>query len=105
MTNKYNTVLYIGTTRNLQHRVWEHKNKKVLGFTSRYNINKLVYYEEYTMATDAFLREKQLKNWHRKWKQNLIKTINPHYNDLAEEWYELGDTESDPGIRRNFGSA
>ena len=87
MTNKYNLVLYIGTTRDLQHRVWEHKNKSTYGFTSKYNVTKLVYYEEFDMAIDAFAREKQLKNWHREWKLNLIKKTNPFFNDLAIEWY------------------
>ncbi|MCH7492826.1 GIY-YIG nuclease family protein [Patescibacteria group bacterium] len=87
MTNKYNLVLYIGTTRDLQHRVWEHKNKSIDGFTSKYNITKLVYYEEFDMAIDAFAREKQLKNWHREWKLNLIKKMNPLFNDLSIGWY------------------
>ena len=87
MTNKYNLVLYIGTARDLQHRVWEHKNKSIDGFTSKYNITKLVYYEEFGMATDAFARGKQLKNWHRGWKINLIRKMNPLFNDLSIGWY------------------
>jgi len=94
MANKYDTVFYIGTTRNLEYRVWEHKHKVLKGFTSRYNITKLVYYEEFLLAIEAFAREKQLKNWHREWKINLIKGMNPSFNDLAEEWYEPGDAET-----------
>ena len=87
MANKRNTVLYIGTSRNLEYRVWEHKHKIIQGFTSRYNITKLIYYEEFDMVMDAVAREKQLKNWHREWKINLIKSVNPDFNDLAAEWY------------------
>lgn len=93
MTNKYNTVFYIGTTRDLEHRVSEHKNKILRGFTSRYNITKLVYYEEFDLAIEAFQREKQLKNWHRQWKINLIKSMNPTFDDLSAEWYKLEDAK------------
>ncbi|RJO58900.1 GIY-YIG nuclease family protein [Candidatus Parcubacteria bacterium] len=86
MTNKSDSVLYIGTTRNLEHRVWEHKHKKIPGFTSRYNVIKLVYYEEFSLAMEAVAREKQLKNWHREWKMNLIKSLNPSFTDLADGW-------------------
>ncbi len=87
MANWNNEVLYIGVTGNLQWRVYEHKNKLVKGFTSKYNVNKLVYYEEYQYIEDAIRREKNLKNWHREWKINQIKTINPQLNDLAKDWY------------------
>ncbi|MBI5037124.1 MAG: GIY-YIG nuclease family protein [Candidatus Kerfeldbacteria bacterium] len=87
MTNKTNSVLYIGTTRNLEGRVRQHKSKEILGFAKKYNVNKLVYYEEFFMATDAFAREKQLKNWHRDWKLNLVRAMNQHFNDLSVEWY------------------
>ncbi|MFH1207014.1 MAG: GIY-YIG nuclease family protein [Patescibacteria group bacterium] len=87
LTNKSNTVLYIGTTRNLEYRVWQHKHKEVPGFTSRYNVVKLVYYEEYDLAIDAFTREKRLKNWHRDWKINLVTGVNPTFVDLSAAWY------------------
>jgi len=87
MTNKRKNVLYIGVTRNLQHRVLEHKQAKVAGFTRRYKVKQLVYYEEFEMAIDAFDREKQLKNWHREWKYNLMKRLNPMLEDLSAEWY------------------
>lgn len=88
MSNKTNNVLYIGTTRNLEHRVKQHKSKEVPGFTSKYSINKLLYCEEFPMAIEAFDREKQLKNWHREWKLNLIKSMNPTFKDLSKDWYE-----------------
>ena len=86
MMNRWCTVSYIGTTHDLEHRVFEHKNKIIKGFTSRYNITKLVYYEEYNSAYDAICREKQLKKWSRKKKIALIKTINPNFEDLAKDW-------------------
>ena len=86
MTNYNNTTLYIGVTGNLPKRIWEHKNKVAEGFTKKYNLNKLVYYELTQDAESALNREKQLKRWHREWKLNLIKEMNPDFNDLSEEW-------------------
>ena len=83
MTNYSQSSLYIGVTRNLQKRVWEHKNKVVAGFTKKYNINKLVYYELTDSIETAINREKQLKRWHRDWKINLIKEMNPEFRDLS----------------------
>lgn len=77
-----NTVLYIGVTSNLKKRVWQHKNKIVEGFTKRYNVDKLVYYEWSRDIQSALRREKQLKNWHREWKKNLISEKNPEWKDL-----------------------
>ncbi len=88
MTNKGNTVLYTGVTNDLEERVYEHKKKIIKGFTSKYNINKLVYYEEFDYIDDAIAREKQLKNWHRQWKINLINESNPDWKDLSEDWEE-----------------
>ena len=88
LTNQYNTVFYIGVTNNLERRSFEHKNKVVAGFTSKYKINKLVFFEEYNDVKEALTREKQLKNWHREWKINLIKDLNPTFKDL------LGDAET-----------
>ncbi len=85
ITNKNNTVLYIGVTNNLPRRIYEHKYELVDGFTKRYGLKKLVYFEECSNAQDAIAREKQLKNWHRDWKINLIKTVNPNFNDLDAE--------------------
>lgn len=80
--------LYIGVTSNLAGRVWEHKEKVIPGFTSKYNVNKLLYFEMYHSITDAIAREKQLKNWHRQWKLNLIKQENPTFRDLFEDFIE-----------------
>ena len=86
MTNYTETSLYIGVTSNLQKRVWEHKNKVVEGFTKKYNVDKLVYYELTEDVESALNREKQLKRWHRQWKINLIKEMNPEFKDLSENW-------------------
>lgn len=75
MTNFINTVLYVGVTDNLARRVYEHKNKLIKGFSEKYSIKKLVYYETTNDINSAIKREKQLKNWHREWKINLIKKI------------------------------
>jgi len=84
LTNYNETTFYIGVTGNLQKRVWEHKNKVFEGFTKKYNVNKLVYYELSEDVETALNREKQLKRWHRQWKINLIKEINPEFKDLYE---------------------
>ena len=84
LTNKSNKVLYIGVTNDLEHRMYEHKNKIIDGFTKKYNLTKLVYYEATTDVRSAIEREKQLKNWHREWKLNLVKEFNPEWKDLGE---------------------
>ena len=86
MTNYSETSLYIGVTSNLPKRVWEHKNKVVEGFTEKYNVDKLVYFETTDSIESAIKREKQLKNWHREWKINLIKEMNPEFRDLSLDW-------------------
>lgn len=83
LTNYKRTTFYIGVTGNLQRRMWEHKNKVVEGFTKKYNLNNLVYYELTDSIETALNREKQLKLWHREWKINLIKEANPNFNDLS----------------------
>jgi putative endonuclease len=85
MTNKYNTVLYTGVTNDLIRRVYEHKNKLVEGFTAKYNLTKLVYYEISKDVKDAINREKQIKGWKREKKEKLIKGFNPDWKDLYEE--------------------
>ena len=72
LTNKTNKVIYIGVTNNLIRRMYEHKNKLVDGFTKKYNLMKLVYFEITTDVKSALISEKQLKNWHRAWKNNII---------------------------------
>ena len=84
-TNKNNKVLYVGVTGDLIKRIYEHKNKKVAGFTAKYNVDKLVYYEVYNEVEEAIKREKQLKNWHHDWKMNLIMKNNPKFDDLYNE--------------------
>jgi putative endonuclease len=88
MTNKRNTVIYTGMTGDLEHRIYEHKNKLIKGFTSKYKVDKLVYYEEFESAYEAIQREKQIKGWRRSWKIDLIKRDNTKFNDLANEWFE-----------------
>ena len=83
MTNISNSALYIGVTSDLLKRVNQHKNHEYEGFTDKYNCTKLVYFEEYGDIKSAIIREKQLKNWHREWKNNLVNTINPEWKDLA----------------------
>jgi putative endonuclease len=84
MTNKTNTVLYTGITNDLKRRIYEHKNKLLSGFTKKYNINKLVYYEIFDNPYYAIQREKQIKGGSRKKKIELIKNFNPNFNDLYD---------------------
>ena len=93
LTNKSNRVLYIGVTNNLIRRILEHKKKEIKGFTQKYNCTKLVYYEATESVDGAIEREKQLKNWHRQWKINLITENNPDWEDLAEKQDLLDDVE------------
>ncbi len=81
-------MLYVGVTNDLLRRVYEHKNKLVKGFTSRYNLTKLVYFDSTDDVTVAIAREKQIKGWLRKKKVALIESMNPKWDDLAREWYE-----------------
>ena len=85
LSNWNNQVIYIGVTNNLERRIYEHKNKLIDGFTKKYNIDKLVYFEETTDVKAAIEREKQLKGWKREKKNALIKTFNPKLQDLAIE--------------------
>ena len=86
LTNKTNTTLYIGMTNDLKRRLYEHKNKLIPGLTEKYNVNKLVYFEQTTDVKSAIHREKNLKKWNRKWKLELIKKINPAFKDLSLDW-------------------
>ena len=85
MTNYLNSTFYIGVTNNLYRRVKEHKDKYNKGFTSKYNLCKLIYFEISESIEVAILREKQLKNWKRQWKIDLIQSINPSFKDLSSE--------------------
>jgi len=82
LSNKKRGTLYIGVTSNLLNRISQHKSKSIEGFTNKYNTKKLVYYEFFEDSYSAISREKQLKNWHRDWKINLIEKENPDWNDL-----------------------
>ena len=77
--------MYIGVTNNLYKRIYQHKNKLIDGFTKKYNVNKLVYYESTEDVTSAITREKQLKGWVRKKKNDLVVTTNPEWKDLGAE--------------------
>ena len=85
LANKTNSTIYIGVTNNIYKRINEHNDKVVDGFTKLYNVNKLVYAEEYSSIEDALNREKQLKKWRREKKNALINTINPQWKDLMRE--------------------
>ena len=87
ITNKNNTTLYTGVTSNLNKRIYEHKNHLIEGFSKKYNLEKLVYYEIFEDIREAINREKQIKAGSRKKKEKLIKSINPEWKDLALEWY------------------
>ena len=85
LANKRNGTLYIGITSGLKKRIYEHKNNLVEGFTKKYKIHNLVYYEETSDVMSALEREKQLKNWKRKWKMELIEKENPDWKDLFDD--------------------
>ena len=86
MSNKTNSVLYIGVTSNLEKRVYQHKIKAYKGFTEKYNCDKLVYFEVFSDIRQAISREKQLKKGNRKRKNDLVKKLNPEWKDLSEGW-------------------
>ena len=85
ITNKVNTSVYVGVTNDLVRRIGEHKNKIIKGFTSKYNLNKLVYYEIYDDEISAITREKRLKQYNREWKNDVINKFNPNWRDLYDE--------------------
>ena len=87
LTNRRHGVLYTGVTNDLERRIYEHKCKLILGFASRYNLRKLVYFEETTDVNAAIAREKQIKGWLRKKKVALIESMNPEWKDLTEDWH------------------
>ena len=86
LSNYTNSTLYIGVTNDLKRRIYEHKNKLISGFSSKYNVNKLVYFEETTDIKSAIQREKNLKKWKQEWKDELIKKNNPSFYDLSKEF-------------------
>ncbi len=88
ITNKNNNVLYVGVTKDLKRRIYEHKNKLVEGFSSKYNLTKLVYYNETSDVKEAIAFEKKIKGWTRAKKYALINENNPEWDDLSKGWYE-----------------
>ena len=84
LANKPRGTTYVGVTSNLVERVWQHKQEQVDGFTKRYGLKSLVWYEQHEDVQEAILREKQIKNWNRLWKIELIESGNPEWNDLYE---------------------
>lgn len=86
LTNKNKAVLYTGFTDDLERRVYEHKHKILKGFTSKYNVDQLVYYEEFLDMNSAIEREKQLKKYRRSWKEDLINSLNTEWRDLYQDF-------------------
>jgi putative endonuclease len=86
LTNWNNKVMYLGVTNNLERRLYEHKNKLVNGFSAKYNVNKLVYFEETQDVTAAIAREKEIKKWRREKKNQLVNRVNPDWKDLSLGW-------------------
>jgi putative endonuclease len=89
LTTWNNKVLYTGVTNNLARRIYEHKNKLIDGFTKKYNVQKLVYFEETDDIQAAIEREKQIKGWLRTKKDNLVESENPDWHDLSDELFEM----------------
>ena len=98
MTSR-NRTLYIGVTSDLSRRAYEHKQKLADGFTKKYNVTSLVYYETTNDVEAAIMREKQLKSWRRSKKIALIESGNPDWKDLSLRWYESNCQERDPSLR------
>lgn len=87
LASKKNGTLYTGVTNDLERRIYEHKNNIIKGFTKKYNVHKLVYFEETNDVNEALLLEKRIKKWYRAWKIELIEMDNPHWKDLAKDWF------------------
>lgn len=86
IVNWNNKVLYIGVTSNLEHRIHQHKNKLIKGFTEKYNVNKLVYFEQTSDIESAITREKEIKRWRREKKNKLVESTNKEWQDLSKQW-------------------
>lgn len=85
ITNFTNTTFYIGVTNSLERRIFEHKQELIDSFSKKYKLKKLVYFEQYNDVKEALSREKQLKNWRREWKLDLIRKVNPTFKNLLED--------------------
>ena len=103
LASNRNGTLYTGVTNNLERRMYEHKNDLIRGFTAKYHIHQLVYYEQLNDINIALQREKQLKKWNRKWKLELIEKINPSWKDLADNWIpdQVGDDSFKQKLSKN----
>ena len=102
LTNWNNKVMYVGVTNNLERRIYEHKNKMVQGFTEKYNVSKLVYFEEASDVASAISREKEIKKWRREKKDALAMTVNPEWKDLSDGWFKISPFgRNDKGVGRN----
>ena len=86
LASKRNGTLYVGVTNDIVRRLREHKIGAIKGFTKKYHVHTLVYYEQYDFIYDAIQREKNIKVWRRRWKLSLIESINPEWKDLSNEW-------------------
>ena len=86
LTNWNNKVIYVGVTNNIERRIYEHQNKLVKGFTEKYNVNKLVYFEETEDVNSAITREKEIKKWRREKKDRLVNQVNPTWKDLSKDF-------------------
>ncbi|ASI89285.1 GIY-YIG nuclease family protein [Vibrio mediterranei] len=84
LSSRSNKVLYVGVTSQLKQRIWQHRNGVVDGFSKKYHVHKLVFFEVHQSMTAAIIREKQIKRWKRDWKENLIKSMNPNWMDLYD---------------------
>ncbi len=94
LSNKHRTTFYIGVTNDLLRRLFEHREGRANSFSERYQLKALVYFEETDDVSVAIEREKQLKRWHRQWKINLIRSVNPTMEDLVAGWLDNGDSET-----------
>lgn len=93
LTNHSRTSLYVGVTNDIERRILEHKAGIGSRFTSKYNVKYLLYFDECPTMKSAIAREKQLKNWHKDWKWNLVRESNPEYKDLASDWFDQEDID------------
>jgi putative endonuclease len=103
ITGSLSGTLYTGVTSRLQARAWEHKNKVDAGFTAKYNVDRLLYYETYSSVISAITREKQIKGMRRSKKIALVESINPSWKDLSREWFEsvIAGSDSSPAARND----
>lgn len=85
LASRRNGTLYVGMTDNIGQRVWQHRTGAIPGFTKKYGVKVLVWYETHETRDSAFLRERQIKKWNRAWKLELIERLNPDWRDLADE--------------------